>query len=263
VSVRVGVGVRVAVTVVVLVGVRLGAAVAPVGVRLGGGVTVAVRVIVAVFVAVGVRVNVRVMVAVRVTVGVKVMVGVRLMVGVKDGVGLGPSVLVTVAVGVTEGVSVIVEVGDCVGVWGAVDVSVAEAVACVLGVAVGVSVGDGGVTDAAIVAVVEGVGAGAVSSCKTRDKSPADTRPSTLASEPGHEFWPKMAATSAAGSADSMIPLQFASPASTSATAGVGCMEAPARATTNRQAARRDAAFLVGLLLVRICSPVALFRIAQ
>jgi len=196
------------------------------GVRLGVLVTLAV----------GVRVNVRVVVAVRVIVGVKVMVGVRVIVGDKDGVGLGPSVLVVVAVGVTEAVAVIVEVGDRVGVWVAL---------------------------AVIVALREGVGVGAVSSCTTRDKSLADTRPSTLASAPGHELWPKMAATTASRSVCSMIPLQLASPTSTAATARVGCMQAPARATTNRRTARRDAAFLVGPLLVCICSSVALFRVVQ
>jgi len=149
------------------------------------------------------------MVAVRVVVGVKVMVGVGVIVGVKDGVGLGPSVLLAVAVGVREGVSVIVEVVGCVGVWvGVVGVST---------VAVGVSVRDAA-------AVIEGVGVGAVSSCTTRTKSAADTRPSIFASDPGHEFWPKMAATTASRSEDSMTPLQLASPASTSAPARAGCI---------------------------------------
>ena len=156
----------------------------------------------------GVCVNVPVMVAVGVIVGVKVMVGVGVIVGVKDGVGLGPSVLLAVAVGVREGVSVIVEVVGCVGVWVGVDVST---------VAVGVSVRDAA-------AVIEGVGVGAVSSCTTRTKSAADTRPSIFASDPGHEFWPKMAATTASRSEDSMTPLQLASPASTSAPARAGCI---------------------------------------
>lgn len=138
-------------------------------------------------------------------------------------------------------------------------VAVAEAVIPALGEAVGVSVGSVGVSEAVTVGVIVldavGVGCAAASNCTTRVRSATVTSPSALASAPGQELAPKIAATTALRSAGSSVPLQFASPATASPTAATGHTHAPTRTTMSRRVARRDATVVVNLFLVCIDSP--------